>query len=56
MRNWRARLKEYHDPSLPLQEQIKAKPERVHKRHWKRLVKFWNKDSSKVLTCFFFFE
>ncbi|KAK9070473.1 hypothetical protein SSX86_010875 [Deinandra increscens subsp. villosa] len=44
VKNWRARLKEcYHDPSLTLEEQIRARPKQVKKKQWKKLVKYWNK-------------
>ena len=49
VRNWRARVKkDYYDQSLSYREQIKSKPKRVHPSQWKKLVKTWNKENSKV--------
>ncbi|KAJ0942730.1 hypothetical protein HanPSC8_Chr03g0095551 [Helianthus annuus] len=49
VKNWRARVKElYHDPSLSLKEQISSRPKQVQKKQWKKLVKYWNKEKSKV--------
>ncbi|GJR15762.1 reverse transcriptase domain-containing protein [Tanacetum coccineum] len=50
VRNWRARVKkDYDDPSLSYREQINFKPKRVRTCQWKKLVKTWNKEYSKVL-------
>ncbi|GJW12623.1 putative reverse transcriptase domain-containing protein [Tanacetum coccineum] len=49
VRNWRARVKkDYYDPSLSYREQINSKPTRVRPVHWKKLVKTWNKENSKI--------
>ncbi|GKA27168.1 hypothetical protein Tco_0713336 [Tanacetum coccineum] len=49
VRNWRARVKkDYYDPSLSYREQINSKPTRVRLGHWKKLVKTWNKENSKI--------
>lgn len=49
VRNWRARIKkDFYDPSLSLKEQKQSKPVRVHKNQWRKLVKSWNKEESKV--------
>ncbi|KVI07909.1 hypothetical protein Ccrd_013724 [Cynara cardunculus var. scolymus] len=49
MRNWRARIKkDYYDPSLSLQEQIKSNPRRVRPDQWMNLIDNWNKEEAKV--------
>ncbi|KAJ0599736.1 putative transposase, Ptta/En/Spm, plant, transposase, Tnp1/En/Spm [Helianthus annuus] len=51
VKNWRARVKElYHDPSLSLKEQISSRPKQVQKKQWKKLVKYWNKEKSKLVS------
>ncbi|XP_021999655.2 uncharacterized protein LOC110896998 [Helianthus annuus] len=51
VKNWRARIKElYHDPSLSLKEQISSRPKQVQKKQWKKLVKYWNKEKSKLVS------
>ncbi|KAJ0808703.1 hypothetical protein HanPI659440_Chr01g0006291 [Helianthus annuus] len=47
VKNWRARVKGlYHDPSLSLKEQISS---RQKQKQWMRLVKYWNKEKSRVV-------
>ncbi|PWA43765.1 hypothetical protein CTI12_AA531900 [Artemisia annua] len=51
VRNWRARVKkDYCDPSLPYRQQINSRPKRVHTVQWKKLVKNWNKENSKMVS------
>ncbi|XP_024980868.1 uncharacterized protein LOC112517716 [Cynara cardunculus var. scolymus] len=51
VRNWRPRIKkDYYDPSLSLQEQIKSKPKRVRPDQWMNLIDNWNKEEAKKIS------
>ncbi|XP_071694923.1 uncharacterized protein [Rutidosis leptorrhynchoides] len=51
VKSWRNRLNELHyNPSKSRREQLRARPEVVPKKHWKRLVDFWNGDASKGMS------
>lgn len=48
-RNWKCELKrKYYNPFPTVQEQLQQCPNRVNRRQWVSLVKFWGSHAGKV--------